>query len=358
MTDLLAPGPPRSPWQWLYGAGHRVRRSWYRKRAQRLPRPVISVGNLHWGGGGKTPMVAAIAAHLRDSGRRVAILSRGYGRRGGDGVRLVSDGEGPLLGPVLAGDEPVLLAGLLPGVAVVVGADRVRAGHHVYHRLEERPDVFLLDDGFSHLGLVRDIDILLFPSADPFAGGRLPPSGRLREPLASARRADALVLTGYGGNDISGDGQALARSLQPYGFSGPGFASPTVTEEPRFVTTAPGPSRADSGQSVPPGSRILLVSGIARPKIFEDTVSGLGFKVADHLIFEDHHAYDEASLEKIAKAYDHNGANVVLATSKDCVKLQGRLEVPLAEVPIHAAPPEEFFAWLDERLAQSATSST
>lgn len=356
MKELLAPGRSRSPWQWFYGAAHRIRGSWYRKRAQRLPRPVISVGNLHWGGGGKTPMVAAIATHLRDAGQRVAILSRGYGRRGGTGVRLVSDGEGPLLGPVLAGDEPVLLAGELPGVAVVVGADRVRAGHHVYHRLEQRPDVFLLDDGFSHLALVRDIDILLFPAADPFAGGRLPPSGRLREPLASVERADAVVLTGYGGDDVQGDGQALARTLGHYGFKGPGFASPTRTKEPRFVTTSPGPG--GGGHRVPSGSRVLLVSGIARPRPFEDTVAGLGFSIADHLIFEDHHAYDDTSLEKIVKSYNHNGAKVVLATSKDCVKLQGRLEVPLAEVPIRAEPPKEFFSWLDERLAQSATSST
>lgn len=356
MRELLAPGPPRSPWQWLYGAAHRLRRRWYRRRATRLARPVVSVGNLHWGGGGKTPMVAAIAAHLRDSGRRVAILSRGYGRRGHD-VRLVSDGEGPLLGPMLAGDEPVLLAGELAGVAVVVGADRARAGRHLLHRLAEPPDVFVLDDGFSHLALARDVDVLLFPAADPFAGGRLPPSGRLREPLASAARADAVVLTGYGGGETAAAGNALARALAPYGYRGPGFASPTVAAEPVFATTAPGPGQGGTGRPVPPGSRALLVSGIARPGIFEDTVRRLGFPIAEHLVFPDHHSYPDASLERIAQAYHQNGAAVVLATGKDRVKLQGRLELPLAEVPIRAAPPQEFFAWLDRRLSAS-TSST
>ena len=141
--------PPRSwsPWQWLYAGGHRLRYAAMRRRARRLPRPVVSVGNLHWGGGGKTPLVAAIAAHLRDAGLTVAILTRGYGSKG-DGVRVLSRGDGPLLGPKLAGDEPVLLAGQLPGVAIVVCPNRYRAGRHAMHRLDPAPDLFLLDDGF------------------------------------------------------------------------------------------------------------------------------------------------------------------------------------------------------------------
>ncbi|MCB1058486.1 MAG: tetraacyldisaccharide 4'-kinase, partial [Acidobacteria bacterium] len=117
--DLRSPPAPRSPWQLLYGAAHRLRRRWYRSRARRLPRPVISIGNLHWGGAGKTPLVAAIGRHLAARGLRVAVLSRGYGGDG-RGVRIVSTGTGPLLGPLVAGDEPVLLAGEMPGVAVVV----------------------------------------------------------------------------------------------------------------------------------------------------------------------------------------------------------------------------------------------
>src|SRR3954449_3514798 len=107
---MKAPSPPKSPWQLFYGGVHFLRRRWYGARARHLPRPVISVGNLHWGGSGKTPLVAAIAAHLRDRGLAVCILSRGYGSQG-RGVRVVSAGEGPLLGPLVAGDEPVLLAG-------------------------------------------------------------------------------------------------------------------------------------------------------------------------------------------------------------------------------------------------------
>jgi len=106
-TNLPRLSPSRSPWQLLYGAAHKARWHWYARHSKRLPRPVVSVGNLHWGGTGKTPLVAAIAGHLRDRGLQTAVLSRGYRSRG-RGVRIVSTGEGPLLGPKVAGDEPVL----------------------------------------------------------------------------------------------------------------------------------------------------------------------------------------------------------------------------------------------------------
>lgn len=339
--SLEAPAPSRSPWQLFYGAVHRLRAGWYRGRAAKLPRPVLSVGNLSWGGAGKTPMVAAVASHLQASGWKVAILSRGYGRRDEKEVRIISDGEGPLLGPRVAGDEPVLLAGMLPGVAVAVGAERARAGRHALERIDPPPDVFLLDDGFSHLALERDLDILVFPARDPFAGGRLPPGGRLREPLASAARADAVVLTGTPTEESAQAGDELARALRPYGFRGPGFASVTVVEEPRRFP----------GGDLPETVRALLVSGIAEPEAFAASVRQLGVELADHLAFGDHHAYGDPSLARIEKAYHRCGANLVLVTGKDRVKLHGRLQLPLAEVPIRAVPTARFFAWLDEQLA-------
>lgn len=334
---LEAPPKSYSPWQWLYGTAHGLRRAWYRRRAARLPRPVVSVGNLHWGGSGKTPLTAAIAAHLRDRGLFVAILSRGYGSHG-VGVRLVSRGEGPLLGPGLAGDEPVLLAGLLPGVAVVVCPDRHHAGLHALQRLEPAPDLFLLDDGFSHLRLYRDLDILTFPASDPFAGGLLPPGGLLREPLSSARRAHAAVLTGQCNPE---DGKALARALEPHGFAGPGFIAPTYAEAPLEQT---------SSKPLTPGARVLLVSAIARPESFSSAVQEMGFEITGHLTFRDHHRYPEESLETIVTTFRESDAVAVLTTSKDRVKLQGRLELPMAELPIQAEPEEGFFRWLDGEL--------
>lgn len=338
----VAPAPPRSPWQRFYSAAHGWRYRWYQRRALRLPRPVISIGNLHWGGTGKTPLVAALATHLRDSGHRVAILSRGY-RGAGRGVRMVSSwDDGPLLGPSTAGDEPVLLAGELPGVAVVVHSDRGSAGEAALERLEPPPDLFLLDDGFSHLALARDLDLLAFPLADPFAGGRLPPAGRLREPLAATRRADAVLLTGSGADE---DGaRTLARSLVQHGFRGQGFASPTIALPPRSV----------DGAVLPQGSRALLVCAIARPESFRATAQRLaeesGLLIADAIAFPDHHPYPPASLAKIELLLRHSKAQVVLTTSKDRVKLLGRLDAPLAELPIEARPEPAFWRWLAESV--------
>lgn len=330
--DLRSPSPPVSPWQLFYGGAHRLRRRWYRSRAKRLPRPVISIGNLHWGGTGKTPLVAAVAAHLRDRGFAVCILSRGYASQG-KGARVVSSGDGPLLGPLQAGDEPVLLASELPGVAVVVGPDRHEDGLAALRGLPRPPDLFLLDDGFSHLALHRDLDIVAFPASDPFGGGRLLPSGRLREPLASIARAHAVVLTGAGSPE---DGRELAEALRPHGFTGPGFAS----------FTRPGPAE------LPPGARVFLVTAIARPERFVDTVRESGYEIAGELRFPDHHAYPAASLEKIAAAFRPSGAAAVLTTAKDAVKLRGRLDVPFAVVPIRAEPEPGLWDWLAQALGR------
>jgi tetraacyldisaccharide 4'-kinase len=303
---------------------------------------VVSVGNLHWGGSGKTPLVAAIAAHLRDRGAAVCILSRGYASQG-RGVRVVSTGEGPILDPLVAGDEPVLLAGELPGVAVVVGPDRHEDGTEALRRLEPPPDLFLLDDGFSHLRLHRDLDLVAFPAGDPFGGGRLLPSGRLREPLAAMARAHAALLTGASGADR--EGETLAEALRPYGFTGPGFASRTVPGSPRRI----------GGGDLPAGARVLLVTAIARPDAFAATVRDLGFEIAGEIRFPDHHGYPPASLARIAEAWRASGAEAVLVTSKDRVKLQdrlGELGVPLAELPIRAEPEPAFWQWLDGELGR------
>jgi tetraacyldisaccharide 4'-kinase len=391
-SSLGQPPPADSPWQRLYAAAHRLRLRWYRERTRRLPVPVVSVGNLHWGGGGKTPLVAAVAAHLRQRGLAVCILSRGYGRSG-SGVGVVSRGDGPLLAPADAGDEPVLLAGELPGVAVVVGADRHRAGIEALARLRPAPDLFLLDDGFSHLALHRDLDLLAFPAADPFGGGRLWPGGRLREPLAASARADAALLTGTpapgrmaaGGvagraaadgepsvfreastDDSSGarvpadsaaavpsPGAALAAALRPYGFTGPGFAcalraGAAVLHGPAGIV----PLAA--------GSRVLLVSAIARPDQFAATVRELDFAVMEELRFPDHHTFPPASLARIAARAAASGAAAVLVTSKDRVKLLGRLAAPLAELPVAAEPEPAFWTWLDaatDRLLAPASAN-
>jgi tetraacyldisaccharide 4'-kinase len=325
----------------LYSAAHAIRRRWWAERRRTLPTPVISIGNLHWGGTGKTPLVAALAEHLRDRGLRLAILSRGYRRRDSR-VRVVSDGEGPLLGPLLAGDEPVLLAGMLPGVAVVVGRDRFDAGRQALERLQPTPELFLLDDGFSHLRLARQLDLVTLPASDPFGGGKLPPGGRLREPLTAIARADAVILTG-----AENGAEGLAESLRPAGFAGRAFASRT-----RAL-----PARLHSGEPLPAGARVVAVAAIARPQRFLTAAEAQGIEPAATLTLHDHHPYPQATLDRIEALTRQHHAEYVLTTGKDAVKLHGRLEAPLAELPIRAEPEKAFWAWLEGRMEQLAVES-
>jgi tetraacyldisaccharide 4'-kinase len=329
----LPPVRARSPWQVLYGAVLARRRQRWAARAVHLPHPTVSVGNLHWGGGGKTPLVAALAATLRDAGRRVGILSRGYGRRE-RAARVVSVGEGPLVGPEQGGDEPVLLAERLPGVAIAVCGDRLGAAAALEERIAV--DCFLLDDAFSHVRVARDLDLLAFPAERPLGGGRLFPSGRLREPLAASGHADAAVLTGLDRLDVEATAR-LDAALRAQGFRGRTFGS---TLEAALVPPAPGATAA----------RFLLVSGTAQPAAVRRTAERLGLDLAGHLVFRDHHRYPERSLAAIRRRARDAGA-AVLTTTKDRVKLAGRLGSPLWEIAVEARPEPELGRWLLQRLS-------
>ena len=181
----------------LYGLGAGLRRSLYTRgllRTKKLPAPVVSVGNLTVGGTGKTPVVACLARLLQDRGRRLAILSRGYG--GGTlGVTCISDGQKTYHKPPAVGEEPYWLARTLPGVAVYTGACRYAAGLAAWE--EFRPDLFLLDDGFQHMQLHRDLDLVLLDAASPFGNGYLLPRGPLREPRVALQTPQIIVLTRF-----------------------------------------------------------------------------------------------------------------------------------------------------------------
>jgi len=336
-----APAPPVSPWQRFYGALLARRARSLAAHAEHLPVPVVSIGNLGWGGGGKTPFTLAVARRAAAEGRRVAILSRGYGRTS-TGPLLVSRGDGPAVAVDAAGDEPFAMATELAGcaVAVAVAERRAAAGRLALAELDGAIDLFLLDDGFSHAALARDVDLLLFPSADPWSGGRLLPAGRLREPLAAATRADAVVLTGASGDE----GAALAEALAKHGYRGPGFAS----------GTSAGAARDDNGDAVAAGSRVLAVAAIARPEGFLRAAGSAGLEVVAHRLFRDHHRYDGADLRSLEAEARRAGAAMVLTTTKDRAKLAGRLPLPLAVLPITAEPEPAFWRWLDARLGEVA----
>jgi tetraacyldisaccharide 4'-kinase len=324
---------------------HERRRRRWSERAYRASIPVLSVGNLHWGGGGKTPITAAIARYFRDRGLSVTILSRGYGRRSRHPL-VVSRGAGPEVGFEEAGDEPILLARECPGVSVVVAAERRLAAELAQEVLTPAPELFVLDDGFSHVAMARDLDLLVFPSADPLAGARLFPSGRLREPLASARFAQALLLTGVperpAPDQLSADD--LAAALAPYGFVGPAFSSRSC---PRL-----GSATSDSASlSAAEGHRVLLVSAVARPSSVESTALALGLDVVEHIVSRDHHSYPAATCRRIEERFRELRAagrvDAILVTGKDLVKLEGRLEPEPLVVELVAEPEAGFFSFLD-----------
>lgn len=323
----------RSPWQRFYEWGHRRRRRHWSTRAASLGRPTVSIGNLHWGGSGKTPAVIVVARGLADRGKRVAVLSRGYRRKGREPL-IVSLGEGPLASVEQAGDEPLMLAGQAPGVVVAVGADRRAAAALALDRAPD-VDVFLLDDGFSHVRVRRDVEILTFPAADPFAGGLLLPGGRLREPLGMVRLADAAVITGLeSGVEPPAD---FEPTLRRHGFKGPVFTSTLRSE----LLGGPSPERA------------LLVTGVARPERVARTAAAAGLECVDHVRFPDHHGYPPRSLRAIESACARHRCDAVVTTSKDAVKLRGRLPAgspPLLELRVEAAIEPEFLPWLAGRM--------
>src|SRR5215203_2139503 len=185
------------PLSMLYGAVTRTRQSLYRRgtfHTTKLDRPVISVGNITTGGTGKTPLVEWVARTVAAQGKKVCILTRGYGRKNPHLQVIVSDGYGVLAAPNDAGDEPYLLATKLSGLAAVISsADRIAAGQEAIK--DFGVDCFVLDDGFQHLRLARDLNIVTIDATNPWGGGKLLPHGRLRETLDGLGRADCVVIT-------------------------------------------------------------------------------------------------------------------------------------------------------------------
>jgi tetraacyldisaccharide 4'-kinase len=290
----------------LYGLVLRLRGFLYRRgilRSFSLGVPVISVGNLSVGGTGKTPMAVLIARHLLGRGKRVALLSRGYGGSGGDDVRVVSDGSRILLSSLEAGDEPVLLARSVPGLIVVTGADRYQAGLVALERYQ--PEIFLLDDGYQHLRLQRELNILLLDTRRPFGNGWTLPAGLLREPVSAVRRADVVVFT-------RADRTAICPVI-------PGI--PVCRSTHRLAGVVPLSGGLPSPFSVFAGRRGVACAGIADPDNFFAALIREGLELSATLPFCDHCRYDDADRAVIRNALMKSGADYLITTEKDAVKL-------------------------------------
>jgi tetraacyldisaccharide 4'-kinase len=289
----------------LYGATSRARAALYARGVfarERLRGPVISVGNLSVGGRGKTPVVARLAEILGEEGFPVSILSRGYRGSFSGLALLVSDGNSVLAEAALAGDEPVMLARSLPGVVVAVGRKRVGAGRLVEEKFG--PRVHLLDDGFQHLELARDLDVLCLAPGD--LGDFPMPAGRLREFPAAVRRADVVL--------VSDAGPERPEVARLEGIVGPGRVFATSRRALGFFTPAGAPVTAPR--------RALLLAGIAAPERFVHDVAARGVDVADVTAFADHHVFTSRELAAAAEGARRGGADAVVTTQKDAVRIR------------------------------------
>jgi tetraacyldisaccharide 4'-kinase len=299
----------------IYGQVMRVRRRRFERQPQRqrhLLKPVISVGNLSMGGTGKTPVVAAIARWLIEQGQRPAILSRGYARADNtDGVVVVSNGRDVLASIDQSGDEPLMLARQVPGAIVCVSPDR-----HMSGTLAERQlgaTVHVLDDGFQHLELARNVDVLV-TSVGEIPNGKVIPLGRLREPMDAAARAQVLVVSDATAGAASAEAWALGISQSCGAIRTLG--TPVVVGEPK------GSSLQDA--------RVMAVAGIAHPDRFVAALKDAGHQVVESMTFRDHHRYTSADVAAIAAKAAACGATAVFTTDKDAVRFEGLGALPFA----------------------------
>jgi tetraacyldisaccharide 4'-kinase len=276
-----------------------------------LPCKVVSIGNITAGGTGKTPMVCYVANLLSGLGLRVAVISRGYGGNAQRVGGVVSDGKTTLMGPEASGDEPQLLASRLKGSPLLVGKDRYRAGRQAISMFGV--SALVLDDGFQHLALKRDLDLLLIDSTRPFGNGHCLPRGPLREPVSEIRRASAFVLTRWKGDTHWKRQRDVLAAHAP---GRPIFKCMHVPDT-LFVARQKEPIPLASLER----QRLFAFSGIARNETFRETVSSLGGDIVDFLEFSDHHRYTHSDVAAIWKSAADKRVDNIITTEKDLVNM-------------------------------------
>jgi len=297
----------------LYGIAQRLRYAAYDfgiLKKKRLPGVVVSVGNLTAGGTGKTPAVAALAKWALSQKIKVCILSRGYGGEYKTPVLVVSDGRRVLSDSRWAGDEPVLLAGKVSGAPVVLSRKRYVAGKYAHEKFES--ELFIIDDGFQHIQLERDLNLVLMDSAQPFGNGHLLPRGPLREPLDQLARADAFILTRFRKNG----GRVTMAFLKDNYPDIPVFCADHVPDDVVFPLL----DRVDSSR-VLNQKRVVAFAGIGNPELFRETLVSLGAEVVAFCGFKDHYAYQEDDLDRLVRLRAEKDAQYIMTTEKDWVRM-------------------------------------
>lgn len=283
---------------WMYDAGV--------LRVARIGVPVISVGNMTAGGTGKTPFVELLLRRLSTTNKKIAVVSRGYGRQT-RGPVVVSDGNEILVSSRDGGDEPIQIATKFQKVIVIVDERRARGAEIAVHQFGA--EVILLDDGFQHRSIGRDMDIVMIDGSKPLYNIRMIPAGMRREPMSGLRRAHALVLSASEEADAQ-DHELRRRSEAPI------LRSTTRPLRLRLAT---------SGRELPlatlQGKSCVAFSGIGNPDAFRNTLTALGFHVRDELRFPDHHQYSGVDLQHILSARRMHGDALIVTTEKDFMRL-------------------------------------
>ncbi|MFQ5514512.1 MAG: tetraacyldisaccharide 4'-kinase [Myxococcota bacterium] len=324
--------------EWPYRLGAWLNRALYERgmRARvRLPARVISIGNPTVGGSGKTPLVAWLAGRLRERGEKVAVLCRGIGGARGQGVNVVSDGDRVLLSPTDVGDEPVWLAACVPGVPVLAGRSRVALGLRASAVFGA--EILLLDDGFQHHRVHRDLDLVCIDARVRLGNGHVLPRGPLREPLGALRRADALVWT---------RAPVREQTSEP--------DDPWLPPElPRFrVRMVPrGLRRIGAPGWVPTAEladrKVGVLAAIARPQAFERSLRELGAEPVARSLHPDHHFYTRADIEALDPKL------LWVTTAKDAIKIPAswvrRRRVMVLEEQVEPCPGPGLVDWICER---------
>lgn len=300
---------PQSLLSSLWRAGSALQRKRQTARARALSHPVVSVGGLVMGGVGKTPFCAHLAERLAARGYHPAILTRGYHRRSLEEAIVLE--AGAWAPASMTGDEAQIFV-RFANAHVGIGADRYRTGRLIEERLN--PGVFLLDDGFQHFRLRRQLDIVLIDALDPFSGGNLFPLGQLREPLAQLRRADCFVITRA---QIGRHYVGIRKLLQEHNPAAPVFTA--RLEACSFVD-----ERTRQAADLPPGG-VVAFCGLGNPGAFWRTLDRLRIEPVFQWTFDDHHSYLPVEIKRLAQQAQLRGARVLLTTEKDAMNLPERV---------------------------------
>jgi len=320
------------PFEFVYWLGYRLDRYMGRKKAKSLPVSVISIGNLTLGGTGKTPLAISLSLKARERGINSCVLTRGY--------------KGNLKGPVLVrpemsakdvGDEALLIA--KKGIAVVKCPDRYEAGLYALRNLHPAPDLFIMDDGYQHWRLKRDLDILLLNGVKPFGKGKMLPVGDLREPIKEIKRAGIIVLT-----KCERITDALQKEIREHNPNAPLYSAPY---EPLHIADA-------NGKTYPlewlRGKEVMAFCGIGEPSSFKETLTRAGAVVKGFRAFGDHHRYTPADTLALARKAKKLNVLWILTTEKDIMRLAGG---PFHALAAGLKPPEAFYDEVFGKIAEA-----